>query len=200
MSSGAEQPSDDDVIDQVRQGRTDAFEVLVARYEDDVFRWVRRRVPAGEVEDTAQEVFIRAYRSLPGYRGRGPAFRSWLAAIATRTCCDHWRRAYRNRETPLSVLSDAQQTWLEAAMAQTAARDLEQAGAAEEAREILEAALSRLPPEDRMVLEMVYLEGRSGREAGKLLNWSTAKVKVRCFRARRKLERFLLTVKKREGL
>lgn len=201
MSSGAEQPSDDDAIEQVRRGRADAFEFLVARYEDDVFRWVRRRVPAGDVEDTAQEVFIRAYRSLPGYQGRGATFRSWLAAIATRTCCDHWRRAYRNRETPLSGLSDAQQNWLETVLAATAAQDLEQAGAAEEARDILETALGRLPPEDRMVLELVYLEGRSGSEAGALLNWSTAKVKVRCFRARRKLERFLLTFKnKREGI
>ena len=50
-----------------------------------------------------------------------------------------------------------------------------------------------------MVLELVYLEGYSGREAAALLKWSTAKVKVRCFRARRKLETFLLKLKRSEG-
>lgn len=193
------QPSEDAVIEQVRQGNINAFEILVARYEQEVFRRVRRHVPAADVEDTAQEVFIRAYRSLATYRGRGAGFRSWLAAIAVRTCCDHWRRVYRRRETPLSALTDAHQQWLDAALAETAEQDLKQRGAADQAREILEAALGRLPPEDRMVLELVYLEGHSGREAAALMNWSVAKVKVRCYRARGKLENFLLKLKMREG-
>ena len=200
MPTEAEQPSDDAVIEQVRLGRIDAFETLVARYEGDVFRWARRHVPAADVEDTAQEVFIRAYQSLATYRGRGKAFRSWLATITTRTCYDHWRRVYRSRETPLSSLTDAHEKWLDAALAETSAQDLEQRGAAQQAREILEAGLDRLSAEDRMVLELVYLEGRSGREAAELLNWSVANVKVRCFRARRKLENFLLNIKKREGI
>lgn len=198
MSTQARQPSDDAVIEEVRRGRVNAFETLIARYEREVFRWVRRHVDAADVEDTAQEVFMRAYRSLPTYHGRGAGFRSWLSAIAVRTCCDHWRRLYRRRETPLSALTDAHQQWLDAALAETADRELRQRGAADQAREILEAALARLQPEDRMVLELVYLEGHSGREAAALLNWSVAKVKVRCFRARHKLEDFLLRLKKRE--
>ena len=51
-----------------------------------------------------------------------------------------------------------------------------------------------------MVLELVYLEGLSGREAAKLMNWSTAKVKVRCLRARRKLEAYLIKLKGSEGI
>jgi len=198
MPTQARQPSDDAVIEEVRRGRVNAFETLIARYEGEVFRWVRRHVDAADVEDTAQEVFMRAYRSLPTYHGRGAGFRSWLSAIAVRTCCDHWRQFYRRREIPLSGLTDVHQQWLDAALAETADRDLRQRGAADQAREILEAALARLQPEDRMVLELVYLEGHSGREAAALLNWSVAKVKVRCFRARHKLEDFLLRLKKRE--
>ncbi|NIO03758.1 MAG: sigma-70 family RNA polymerase sigma factor [Proteobacteria bacterium] len=59
------------------------------------------------------------------------------------------------------------------------------------ARELLDWALDRLSPEDRLVLELVYLEGLSGREAADLLGWSVANVKVRSLRARSKLPNLL---------
>ena len=60
-----------------------------------------------------------------------------------------------------------------------------------EAGELLGRALDRLSPEDRMVLEMVYLEGLSGKEAAGLLGWSVANVKIRLFRSRKKLRKIL---------
>ncbi len=172
---------------------------MVARYEGYVFGLVKGHVPAADVEDVAQEAFIRAYRSLPGYGGRGKGFRPWLASITVRACYDHWRRVYRRRETPISHLTEEHDKWLDSALAESSVRILEERGAADQARELLEAGLDRLSAEDRMVMELVYLEGHSGREAAQLLNWSTAKVKVRCFRARRKLETFLLKLKRSEG-
>jgi len=200
MARHNEQLSDDAVVESIKKGQTQAFEVLLTRYESFVLRLVKRHVPAADVEDTAQEAFIRAYRSLPTHSGRGNSLRSWLAAVVVRTCYDYWRRAYRSRETPLSRLSPEHEHWLESALADASQNALEERGAAEQAREILDIALEQLSAEDRMVLELVYLEGVSGREAAALLGWSTAKVKVRCFRARRKLEAFLLKLEKREGL
>ena len=187
-----ESPSDDALIAQVLEGRREAFEGLVSKYEGHIFGLVRRHVPAADAEDTAQEVFIKAYQSLDGYQGRGEGFRSWLATIAVRTCYDYWRRAYRSRETPVSHLTEDHDKWLDSALAETSLQVLAERGAADQARELLEAGLARLSAEDRMVLELVYLEGLSGREAAELLGWSTANVKVRCFRARRKLEAYLL--------
>ena len=60
-----------------------------------------------------------------------------------------------------------------------------------EAVELLGRALHRLSPEDRMALEMVYLDGLSGKEAAVLLGWSVANVKIRLFRARKKLRKIL---------
>lgn len=200
MPRSAEQPADDAVVRAVLEGRTEAFEILVARHENYVFGLVRKHVPAAEVEDVAQDAFIRAYKALPGYQGKGQGFRAWLASIAVRTCYDFWRRAYRNQETPVSHLTEDHERWLDAALAETSQEILEDRGNADEAREILEAGLARLSPEDRMVLELVYLEGLSGKEAAELLQWSTAKVKVRCFRARRKLEAFLLRLERSERL
>lgn len=64
-------------------------------------------------------------------------------------------------------------------------------GLKKEASELLEWALSKLAPEDRMVIELVYLEGYSGREAANLLGWSVSNVKVRSFRLKRKLKSIL---------
>ena len=199
MSERTPEISDDALIQSILKGRKDDFEVLVSRYEGYVFRLVGSHVPANEVEDLAQEAFIRAYKSLPGYRAKGKGFRPWLASITVRACQDYWRRAYGRRETPISHLTEEHDKWLDSALAEWSLAALEEQGAADRAREILEAGLGRLSAEDRMVLELVYLEGRSGREAAELLNWSTAKVKVRCFRARRKLETFLLKQRRSEG-
>ncbi len=68
------------------------------------------------------------------------------------------------------------------------------------ARETLEWALNRLSAEDRMVVELVYLEEFSGKEAATLLGWSVANVKVRVFRARKKLQKLLSRVLDSEGI
>ena len=188
----AEHTDDDLVVEQVLDGRTNAFETLVARYENYVFHLVRSHVPTADVEDTAQEAFLRAYRSLATYKGKGKGFRAWLASVTIRTCYDYWRKSYRNKEVPLSHLTEDHEKWLETILADSSVRRLEDEEDASRARELLEAGLARLSPEDRMVLELVYLQGKTGREAAELLGWSTANVKVRSFRARKKLEAFLL--------
>jgi len=62
----------------------------------------------------------------------------------------------------------------------------------QEAIEILDWALGKLSAKDRMVMELVYLEGLSGKEAADLLGWSVANVKIRSLRSRRKLEKLLI--------
>ena len=76
-------------------------------------------------------------------------------------------------------------------MSEKSSQIYEDTGAVKEAGEILEWALERLSPEDRMVLELVYLEGLSGKEAAAQLGWSVANVKIRSFRSRRRLEKLL---------
>ena len=89
----------------------------------------------------------------------------------------------------MSSLGDEHREWLERAASETAS--IEDIARQAEARELLEYALSRLSAEDRMVLELVYMEGLSVREVAGLLGWSTANVKIRSFRSRRKLHKLL---------
>ena len=129
---------DDALVQMTLKGRDDAFESLVKRYQEYVFSLVGRHVPPEEVEDLAQETFIRAYKSLPGYEGRGKGFKSWLASIAVRACRDHWRGVYRRRETPVSGLSLENEKWLDWALSEASMRQLEERGAVAQARELLE--------------------------------------------------------------
>jgi RNA polymerase sigma-70 factor (ECF subfamily) len=190
MTNAASKPSDLEIVRWILEGDINAFETLVVRYEGDVFRIVRRHVPANEVEETAQDVFIRAFQALATFQARSN-FKNWLSAIAVRTCHDYWRRVYRSKEIPMSSLSARHQDWIEEVLSEQSVHSGEELGSRQEAREFLEWALGMLTPEDRMVLELVYLEGLSGKEVADLLGWSVANVKVRSFRSRRKLERMV---------
>ena len=190
--------SDAEIVRQVIGGEVHAFEHLLRRHEKRVLGIVKRHVPPGEVEETAQEVFVRAYRALPGFKERG-AFSQWLSAITVRTCHDFWRKRYRSREVPMSTLSEGHRKWVKQVLSEHSAHESSEKEARAGAKELLEQALSQLSAGDRMVLELVYLEGYSGREAASLLGWSVANVKVRSFRARKKMEKLLRGVIQEEG-
>ena len=190
MNNGPSQPSDEDIIRRVIGGDIDAFESILVRYKDRVVDIVRKHVPYHEVEETAHDVFVRAYQSLATFKKRS-RFEHWVSAIAVRACYDFWRKRYRSRELPMSSLSEEHQGWLEGVMQDRSDRSFDDRVSQEKAKELLAWALDRLSPEDRMVLELVYLEGRSGRETADLMGWSVANVKVRSLRARRKLRRLM---------
>ena len=185
--------SDSEIIKQVMDGNADAFALLLTRYKNHVARIVNWRVPHDAVEETAHNVFIRAYQSLPTYKEKG-SFVQWISSIAVRTCYDFWRERYRIRELPMSSLSEKHREWLENVLSNTSDQSFRKRGEQEEARNVLAWALEKLSAEDRMVVELVYLEGLSVKEAAELLGWSTANVKVRLFRTRKKLRRLIAGV------
>jgi RNA polymerase sigma-70 factor (ECF subfamily) len=190
MNSESPRPSDEEIVRQVLDGNVNAFESLITRHSVQVLKIVQRHVPNEDVEETAQEAFVRAYRSLPKFQGKS-RFSRWLSAIAVRSCYDYWRKAYRSREVPVSSLTEKHQEWLEASLSGAQEEFQDEEGLQKEAKELLDWALARLSAEERMVLELVYLEGLSVKEAAGLLGWSVANVKVRSFRSRKKLERLL---------
>jgi len=190
MDSNTCNQDDGEIVRQVVAGDVNAFEHLMKRYQRLVLAIVKKHVPCEQIEDTMQDVFMRIYRSLPTYKGNN-SFDHWLSVIAVRTCYDFWRERYKTRELPMSSLTEQHQAWLDAAIFDNSSQSFREAGLQNEAREILDWALDRLSAEDRMVLELVYLEGHSVKEAAGLLGWSSANVKVRLFRSRKKLHSLL---------
>ena len=197
MQNDALRSSDEEIVRQVLDGNVNAFESVILRHRVVVLTIVKKHVPEDAVEETAQEAFVRAYRSLPTFKGTGH-LSQWLSSIAVRTCYDYWRKAYRSREIPVSALTEKQSQWLEEVISQMPEEASDDREPQMEAREILNWALEKVSAGDRMVLELVYLEGRSVQEAAELLGWSKANVKVRSFRARMKLEK-LLSKRKEQG-
>jgi RNA polymerase sigma-70 factor (ECF subfamily) len=194
MDNDSPTSGDAEIVEQVVAGDVHAFEHLLRKYQNHVVILLKKHLPYDQIEETAQDVFIRAYRSLPTFRGES-SFKQWLSTIAVRTCYDFWRKRYKSRELPMSSLTEKHQLWLEEAISAQSSQSFHEQSLQKEAREILDWALDRLSAADRMVLELVYLEGYSLRETADLLGWSIANVKVRSFRARKKLHKFLTQVK-----
>lgn len=185
-----DEPDDIDVVRRVLDGHINDFELLIDRHRSKVASIVSGHVPPDCVGDVTADVFLDAYRALAGYRPTRP-FGHWLARIATRRCCDYWRRRKRSREAPFASFSPDAQVWLENTASDDAEAHPPDGRYGEAAREVLRSALAALPADDRMALTLVHMEERPVREAAELLGWSAAKVKIRTFRARRKLRVFL---------
>lgn len=190
MHKTSSKPSDREIIQRIIDGDADAFAHILTKYKDHVMGIVNRHVPYDQVEETSHNVFIRAYQSLPTFKQKS-GFKQWLSSIAVRTCHDFWRERYRAREIPMSSLTERHQEWLENVISDTSSRAFSELGSLKEAREVLDWALAKLSAGDRMVLELVYLEGLTVKEAAELLGWTTANVKVRSFRSRKKLHKLL---------
>lgn len=182
-------PGEVELIRCIRDGDSDRYAEIIRRHQRAVVRIVGRRIPADRVDEIVQDVFVRAYFALAQFSGRMP-FERWLAGIAVRTCYDFWRNKSRE-ELPVSALTDDHQRWMDHMLAVRSERDFHAQVRKREAVEVLDWALDQLSPENRAVLTLVHLEGRSVKEASELLRWNVVTVKVRAHRARRALRALL---------
>ena len=174
-----------DLARQAQAGDESAFAELVRRYSPRVFsvasRFFRQR---SLVEEAAQEVFLKAYTQLGSFEGRG-SIEGWLTRIATNTCLNMVRGAKRRPELSESDLSEDEHGWLE----QQSGDGSEQRSVENSlvATDLADRLLAVLPPEDQQALLMIDGEDASIKEVAEATGWSESKVKVRAFRARKKL-------------
>jgi len=181
---------DYDIVRRVTAGDINAFGLLVKKYQGHILAVVGNHIPYNQAEEVAHDVFVKAYQSLLTFKFKG-GFKQWLSVIAVRACYDFWRKEYRTREIPMSSCSEEEQKFVERTLAKNYIQAASQENSSKEAGELLDRALEKLSPGDRMVLELVYLEGRSNKEAASLLGWSMANVKIRLFRSRKKLRKII---------
>lgn len=133
---------------------------------------------------------MKMFARLDQYRGQVP-MEHWVSRIAVTTCIDHLRAQRRRPELRMADLTEEEQSALEHAMRDESAAPVADAAEAGSARDVLDAMLARLPAEDQMVVRMLDLEQRSVAEIADETGWSQTLVKVRAFRARRKLRRMM---------
>ena len=182
---------DVELVARAGAGDEAAFEELFNRHRRRVAliasRFFRQRE---QIEEIVQESFTKAYFALSDFSNQQEAgFASWLARIAFNSCYDELRRMKRRPESTMSNVSEEETAWLrEQARAEGKENEVESAAVS---RDLAGKLLSRLSPEDRLVLIMMDVEGLSVSEVAKLNKWSISKVKVRAHRARAHLRRVL---------
>jgi RNA polymerase sigma-70 factor (ECF subfamily) len=170
-----------------REGDESAFEEIMRRYSRRVFHYASKFFrQRSQVEEAAQEVFLKAFTELGSYEGRG-SMEGWLTRITTNTCLNMLRSSRRRPELTVSDLTDDETTWLDNHLAVAATERHQSSERSMAAADLAGRVLQTLAPEDRMVLTLIDGEDASVDEVVKMTGWSKSKVKVRAFRARRQM-------------
>jgi RNA polymerase sigma-70 factor, ECF subfamily len=173
-------------IRRVQRGEREAFEPLLERHQKRVFslvyHLVRRR---DEVEDIAQEIFIKAFRGIRSYNFQA-SFGTWLSRIAVNHCYDYLRREQKSKLAYYWQIGEEGSRAIEGQAQSTpeGALNLEQES---EARDLAEKLLARAPVEDRTILVLKELEDHSVEEIAAIMRLRPNTVKVRLHRARKRM-------------
>ncbi|GAC1660907.1 MAG: RNA polymerase sigma factor RpoE [Candidatus Acidiferrum sp.] len=175
---------DRELVRRAQRDDAGAFEELIGRHQRRVFAVAARILRRGEdVEDIAQQVFVKAYFSLKRFDGRA-AFSTWLYKITVNECWDLLRK---KKVRPLLYEADLSE---EQSRQVGASEDLKSGPNIAErlqARQEAERLLQDLSPRDRLMLVLKEVEGFSIEEIAEVMELNGNTVKVRLFRARRRI-------------
>jgi RNA polymerase sigma-70 factor (ECF subfamily) len=171
---------DDQLVQAACAGNADAFTGIIARHKGRVFGMAAKYARNHhELEDLAQDIFIRVWRGLTSWSGKAP-FEHWLTRVAVRACFDFLRKHRRRRESEIS--HDEIPEYLH--LNDGASPDEQSEN---HALHLVRRALTRLHPKEQLILTLLELEDKTVREVAALTGWSEGNVKVRAHRARASL-------------
>lgn len=178
----------EDCLERIGDGDESAMRALMNYLYPLVMKLITARLPhRASTEDIVQMVFIKIFANLESYSGSVP-LEHWVSRIAINTCLDGIRREKARPEYRFADLSEEHASVIEALHSSSDELHPAQRIAA---RELIDELLSHLSPDDRLLIHLVYLEGHTYEEAQKITGWSMPTIKVRLFRARRKLKKHL---------
>jgi RNA polymerase sigma-70 factor (ECF subfamily) len=176
-------------VRQSLQGDSEAYRRLIERHQEYIGRVLWRFSRDRRVhEELVQDVFVEAYLSLGRYRGKAP-FAHWLSRIATRVGYRYWKQIDRQKKRESFTLEEWDQL----------PRDSEEKMDASQAAALVHRLLGQLPPRDRLVLTLRYMEECNVAETAQRTGWTKSMVKVQTWRARKKLEK-LMTESEKENI
>ncbi|MBI5425583.1 MAG: sigma-70 family RNA polymerase sigma factor [Opitutae bacterium] len=182
-------------LERVRARDQAAARELVEHLYPLVIRIVRSHLPRRVAEeDLAQDVFLKMFTRLAQYQGNVP-FTHWVSRIAVTTCIDQLRAQKRRPEFRWADLSENEAEVLDNVLSDTTAETPSDSMAA---RELVGKLLDQLSPADRTVIQMLDLEQKSVAEISALTGWGQSMIKVRAFRARRKLQKLFQELRNQE--
>lgn len=190
--AGLAQEAVEDLVERAKAGDRPAFGQLVEVYQDKIYGYVSRMLgDPDEAEDVAQETFVRAYRSLPHFRGAA-SFHTWLYRIASNLAIDVARRNRRQSTGNFSLDEplESEEGDYEREIADESGSP-EQLTQRREMQELVRQAVAELPEKLRAVVVLYELQGESYEDIAEILGCPLGTVKSRLFNARSQLKDML---------
>ena len=189
----ASEPSDEELMARMGRGEEEALRALIERHQDRVYGTVARMMGGAgpEVEEVAQDIFLRVWRSAAHYQDQG-RFVVWLMTVVrnlvfTRTGQRKRRRAMESEDT---VDPETGESWMEK-QPDKAVRSPSETMSTRELERAVEDACRELPENQRLVVHLRQYEGLEFEEIGKITGMSLTAVKSLMFRARENLRKKL---------
>src|SRR5215468_6007423 len=187
---------DFDLITRAQKGDSAAFNEIVLAYRKRILGTITRLIARPEdVEDVAQEVFLRLYFSLDQLRDE-KVFEPWLYRLTQNAAYDYLRKQRRRQEYRMSDLTEQQMMMADAVAGGRADQDQREF---KKTRETVDALLGAVSEADRILLMLKELEGLSLKELEKIYNINENALKVRLFRARQRVLKAFGSAEKKEG-
>ena len=178
--------TDQQLVAKVQKGDSRAFDLLVLKYQHKIFGLIGRYVrDADEVQDVAQEAFIKAYRALPRFRGDS-AFYTWLYRIAINTAKNHL--VSRSRRPPGSDVDVEDAEYYASGGALHEIETPESALFGSELKEVVERAIRDLPEDLRTAVTLREFDGLSYEDIADIMDCPVGTVRSRIFRAREAID------------
>lgn len=186
---------DFELIKRAQNGESAAFNEIVLTYRKRILGTITRLIARPEdVEDVAQEVFLRLYFSLDQLR-TAEVFEPWLYRLTVNAAYDYLRKQRRRQEYRMSDLSEQQVVIADAMAGGRAEQDEREM---KKTRETVAAVLGSVSEADRILLMLKELEGLSLKELEKIYNINENALKVRLFRARQRVLKAFEAVARRD--
>lgn len=181
--------TDQELVRRVQTGDKSAFDLLFSRYQQKIINLISRYVKdSSEVQDVAQEAFIKAFRALPRFRGES-AFYTWLYRIAINTAKNHLvSRGRRPPNTDVDI-DDAELNPTSTVLQEV--ESPEAAMARDQLSSGIDAAIAELPEDLRSAVTLREFDGLSYEQIAEIMDCPVGTVRSRIFRAREAIERHI---------
>jgi RNA polymerase sigma-70 factor (ECF subfamily) len=172
-------PKENQIIEQVKLGNTEAFRIIVDQYRDAVFGLALRMVNnREEAEELAQDAFIKVFNAINNYRGESK-FSTWLYRITYNTCISFLRK---NKPDLVEIQDQHGASNFNSGYDNLMKEDNNMA---------INIILSQLKPDDRAIIQLFYLEENSIKEISEITGFSNTNVKVKLHRSKQKMRKIL---------
>lgn len=178
---------DQQLVERVQKGDKRAFDLLVLKYQHKIFAVISRFIrDHAEVQDVAQDAFIKAYRALPNFRGES-AFYTWMYRIAINTAKNYL--VARNRRPPSSDVDVEDAEFFAGNDNMHEMNTPERNLLRDELQSVIDQAFRDLPDDLRMAVTLREIDGLSYEEIAETMDCPIGTVRSRIFRAREAIDK-----------